>query len=187
MRWEYRERFSRHRLKRKPLVSDLGMHPGTCVTHVPWCTPGSPTCGGGENVPGIPGACATPNFTYLARGPLMGSRSHGRAAAGVILHAPSQWEMALHCNTISHWLGAYTQNGPCSCIVLMIHIHFNNLTQKCQHTTTHIAGRCIYLHLNPIIEHNSYVIDFLSDTNIHTKSGIYFREKFSLEWWYNIC
>ena len=25
--------------------------------------------GGGENVPGIPGACATHNFTYLARGP----------------------------------------------------------------------------------------------------------------------
>ena len=26
--------------------------------------------GGVENVPGIPGACATRNFTYLARGPL---------------------------------------------------------------------------------------------------------------------
>ena len=25
--------------------------------------------GGGENVPGIPGACATPNFTYLVRSP----------------------------------------------------------------------------------------------------------------------
>ena len=36
---------------------------------------GSLTCvsfevGGGENVPGIPGACATRNFTYLIRGPL---------------------------------------------------------------------------------------------------------------------
>ena len=30
---------------------------------------GSLTNGGGENVPGIPGACATRNFTYLARGP----------------------------------------------------------------------------------------------------------------------
>ena len=27
------------------------------------------TRGGGENVPGIPGACATRKFTYLARGP----------------------------------------------------------------------------------------------------------------------
>ena len=34
------------------------MHHGTCVTHVPWCMSGSRTRGGGENVPGIPGACA---------------------------------------------------------------------------------------------------------------------------------
>ena len=60
--------FSRHRLQRKPLVSDPGIHHGTCVTHVPWCMSGSLTCGGGENVPGIPGACATHNFAYLARG-----------------------------------------------------------------------------------------------------------------------
>ena len=44
------------------------------VTHVPWCMPGLLTSdsfevGGGENVPGIPGACATRNFTYLVRGP----------------------------------------------------------------------------------------------------------------------
>ena len=50
--------FPTHRLQRKPLVSDPGMHHGTCVTHVPWCMSGSLTCGGGENVPGIPGACA---------------------------------------------------------------------------------------------------------------------------------
>ena len=55
--------------KRKTLVSDPGMHHVTCVTHVPWCMSGSLTHGGGENVPGIPGACATRNFTYLARGP----------------------------------------------------------------------------------------------------------------------
>ena len=68
MRWECRERFPRHRLQRKLLVSDPGMHHGTCVTHVPWCMSGSLTRGGGENVPGIPDACATRNFTYLARG-----------------------------------------------------------------------------------------------------------------------
>ena len=44
-------------------------HHDTRVTHVPWCMSGSLTHGGGENVPGIPGACATFNFTYLARGP----------------------------------------------------------------------------------------------------------------------
>ena len=51
MRRECRERFLRHRL------------------HVPWCMSGSLNRGGEENVPGIPGACATRNFTYLARGP----------------------------------------------------------------------------------------------------------------------
>ena len=61
--------FPRHRLKRKLLVSDPGMHHGTCVTHVPWCMSGSLTRGGGENVPGIPSACATGKFTYLARVP----------------------------------------------------------------------------------------------------------------------
>ena len=48
----------RRRFQRKPLVSDPGMHHGTCLTHVPWCMSGSLTCGDGENVPGIPGACA---------------------------------------------------------------------------------------------------------------------------------
>ena len=62
--------FPRCRIQRKPPVSDRGMHHGTCVTHMPWCMSGLLTCGGGENVPGIPSACATRNFTYLARGPL---------------------------------------------------------------------------------------------------------------------
>ena len=68
MRRECRERFPRHRLQRKPLVSYFGMHHGTCVTHVPWCMSGSLTRAGGANVPGIPSACATRNFTYLIRG-----------------------------------------------------------------------------------------------------------------------
>ena len=69
MRRECRERFPRHRLPRKQLVSDPGMHHGTCVTHVPWCMSGSLTRGGEEHVPGIPGACATRNFAHLTRGP----------------------------------------------------------------------------------------------------------------------
>ena len=73
MRRECRERFPWNRLQRKPLVSDHNMHHGTCVMHVPWCRSGSLTCGGGENVPGIPGACATRNVTYLARDPLHGT------------------------------------------------------------------------------------------------------------------
>ena len=56
----------RRRIQRKTRVSDPGMHHGTCVTHVPWwkreltilaSLSGLLTRGGGENVPGIPGAC----------------------------------------------------------------------------------------------------------------------------------
>ena len=72
---ECRGRFPRHRLQRKPLVSDPGMHHGTCVTHVPWCMSGSLTRGGGKNFPGIPGACATHNFAYLERGPCRWNRN----------------------------------------------------------------------------------------------------------------
>ena len=64
MRRECRERFPRHRLQRKPLVSDPDMHHGACMTHVPWCMSGSLTRGGEENVPGIPGACATPLLRF---------------------------------------------------------------------------------------------------------------------------
>ena len=66
MRRECRERFPRHRLQRKQVASDPGMHHGTCVTQVPWCMSGSLSRCGGENVPGIPGACASRNFVYLA-------------------------------------------------------------------------------------------------------------------------
>ena len=52
--------FPTHRLQRKPLVSDPGMHHCTYVTHVPWCMSGSLTCGG---------RMRTRNFTYLVRGP----------------------------------------------------------------------------------------------------------------------
>ena len=55
---------------KKPLLSDLDIHHGTCVSHVPWCMSGSRTRGGGMNVPGIPSACSTRSCTYLARGPL---------------------------------------------------------------------------------------------------------------------
>ena len=66
MRRECRERFPCHQLQRKPPVNDPGMHH---ATHLPWCMSRSLTCSGGENVPGIPGACAARKFTYLVRGP----------------------------------------------------------------------------------------------------------------------
>ena len=69
MRRECRERFPRHWLQRKPLVSDPGMHHSTCVMHVPWSMSGSLTHGGRKNVPGVPGAYLILNFTYLIRSP----------------------------------------------------------------------------------------------------------------------
>ena len=76
MRRDCRERFLRHRLQRQPLVSDPGMHHGTCVTHVPWCMSGSLFRDDGENVLDIPGACATRNSTYLAGGPWVNTTKH---------------------------------------------------------------------------------------------------------------
>ena len=71
MRRECRGRFPRQRPQGKPLVCDPGMHNGRCVTHVPWCMSWSLTRGGGGHVPGIPGAYAILNFTYLAGGPYL--------------------------------------------------------------------------------------------------------------------
>ena len=69
MRRECWDRFPRHWLQRKPPVSDPGMHHGTCVKPVPSCMSRSLTCGGGENVRGIFGACASHHFAHLERGP----------------------------------------------------------------------------------------------------------------------
>ena len=69
MLWECLERFPRHSLQRKTLVSDPGMHYDTCVTHVPWCMSGSLTYSRSEDAHCIPSAYTTHNFTYLARGP----------------------------------------------------------------------------------------------------------------------
>ena len=56
-------------------------------THVPWCMSGSLAYGGGENVLGIPGACATHNFTCLVRRPYATWRDMPRDLPSyVILH-----------------------------------------------------------------------------------------------------
>ena len=58
-------------------VRDPDMHHGTCVTHLPWCMPGSLASsflwsqGGGGDVPGIPGACTTRNFYVSGKRPMM--------------------------------------------------------------------------------------------------------------------
>ena len=79
MRREFQERFSRYRLQRNALVSDPEMHHGSCVTHMPWCMSGSLTRSGVENIPDIHGACATRNFTHLARDPFQWRHMSGMA------------------------------------------------------------------------------------------------------------
>ena len=117
MRWECRERFLRHRLQIKLLFIDPGMHHGTCVTHVPWCMSGSLTGGGGENVPGIPGACATRNFAYLIRGPYDKHNIKSRGfvtSQHIVVRCPPAWwkcswiRLSHYCyysfaHTLLHW------------------------------------------------------------------------------------
>ena len=53
------------------------------------------TCGGGENVPAIPGACATRNFTYLVRGP----RTSGLTPSALYQRCPKD---SWHGSRIAH-------------------------------------------------------------------------------------
>ena len=66
---ECRERFLRHRLQSKPLVSQPGMHHDTHVTDVPWCMPGSLAHCGGKTFPTFPAHAQPTNVTCLAKGP----------------------------------------------------------------------------------------------------------------------
>ena len=95
MRRECQERLARNQLQRKPLVSDPGMHHGTCVTHVPWDMSGSLTRSGGENVLGIPGACATRNFMYLARGPWISIYVYIAHGLKLLIHTPTSTTIQL--------------------------------------------------------------------------------------------
>ena len=103
MRRECQERFPRHRLQRKPLVNDPVMHHGTCVTHVPWFMSGSLTRGGGENVPGFPGACATHNFAYLVRGPKAPFNKRFSIDRNVVFRSPPKYNKVVAWNfTMQH-------------------------------------------------------------------------------------
>ena len=81
--------FSNHWIHRKALVSDPGMHLGTCVTHVPWCMSGSLVRGSGENVLGNPkfytsGKRPVPwlPMTYRCKDPAHQSRGGGGGGGG---------------------------------------------------------------------------------------------------------
>ena len=117
MHRECQEHFPRHLFQRKLLISDPGMPHGTCVTHVPWCMSGSLTHGGGENVPGIPGACATRSFTYLARGPLavsaLAPASMTTAVTAVITFTmKADWNMLATAGSLNFQVQMWGENLP---------------------------------------------------------------------------
>ena len=134
-----RERFSRHQLQRKPLVNDPGMHRGTCVTHVPWCMSGSLTYGGGENVPGIPGACVTRNFTYLVRGPWAEEISWDLILRWISKGCPQLLQSTLVFNRLLR-----TEMNKCSQILVMF-LSYHNMSWC--HQLKHISN----LHVNKTI------------------------------------
>ena len=118
MHHECRERFPRHRLKRKPLVSDPGMHHDTCVMNVPWCMSESLTSGGGENFPGIPGACAIRNFAYLVYGPCM---KLGSSDAWVgILATPEEHSFLFKINALDCARAQFELNNKCIYIYVSV-------------------------------------------------------------------
>ena len=112
--------FFRHWLQRKPLISDSGMHHGTCVTHAPWCMSGSVTHGDRENVLGIPGACATCNFTYLAT-----NQWGDNTIAQVLSKGP--WTMWRNESRQSRWTVVVFHTNSQNYVVCLARESFNNL------------------------------------------------------------
>ena len=110
-----------------PRFSDPDMHHGTCVRHVSWCMPGLLTSGflwswWRENVPGIPGACATRNFAYLVRGPW------------IICLDISVYSWVLASSTENQICGALSSWVPCSEYMLINIIPFHHYwnTHNCK-------------------------------------------------------
>ena len=83
-------------------VSDSDMHHGTCVTHVPWCMPGSLTTFPLKSVSGkgIPVACANRNFTHLVRGPWTEFESNTHCPASRTTLVATRFRVAVICPII---------------------------------------------------------------------------------------
>ena len=144
MRRECRDRFPRHRLQRKPLLSDPGMHHGTCVIHV-----GIAVTRWRGNVSGIAGACATRNFTYLARGPCIISSFSGVSNTNdqrdwckrrnhrlwrLVSKANNECELFLHewnCNYVANLIKLSNRHNGSTCSInVLSKEHFLHALQK---------------------------------------------------------
>ena len=147
MHRECRECFSRHRLQRKPLVSDPGMHHGTCVTHVPLRMSGSLTCGGGENVAGIPGACAT-TILHICQGQFESSISRLGELCLIL----------------------WPQSFPSIRYGILYSLYVSCQLRYCYWTIKNMLNRLIVMHTTPIIRpffSNRYIciVDLVLGTN----------------------
>ena len=132
-----------------PRVGDTDMHHGTCVTHVPWCMPGSLTSSfiwrrrRGKTFPAFP----THDFTYLVRGPLFRMRSWNngvRCMSFCILLATwwcKEWDISSHgiglfpseCSTL-RWrhtgCDSVSNHQPHGCLLNRLFRHRSKKTSK---------------------------------------------------------
>ena len=128
-----------------PPVSDSDMHHGTCVTHVPWYMPSKLAVSfevvGGENVPGIPGACATPKITYLVKGPW--STSHD-VPVFIMDISRLKWNYRVHfmCSVTLQAITVLSDDRICDVFFLWMILCFHDMWVK--HTNAH-KGICLKL------------------------------------------
>ena len=88
--------FIRHRFQRKPLVSDPGMHHGTCVMHVPWCMSGSLNHDGGVNRSRHSRSMRNSQFDVSGKRPIASGRFIGITWLITYFHIPLPWA-SVHC------------------------------------------------------------------------------------------
>ena len=149
-----------------PRVSDPDKDHGTCVTHVPWCMPvsltsGSFEVGGEENVPDIPGACASRNFTYLVRGPLRPMWLHYRGpqnadSVPAIIMIISRWTatrvtiITLNATLCTDGNIVITRSAAVVFAAITLDITLCIVRRRCYH-----LGHCPSLHCHYLEYHNT--------------------------------
>ena len=113
------------------------------ATHVPWCMPRSLTRSGGENDPGIPGACTTSNFTYLVGGscrwPIRPCRLTGDAVLNHI-----NWyvdRQPIHSNMPNNPFALPTKSGADQCTISLLFLMYIYLKKMALIVTGNQSGQ----------------------------------------------
>ena len=131
--------FPRRRFKRKPLVSDPGMHHGTCVTHVPWCMSGSLACGDRKTFPAFP-AHAHPQFCVSGKSPMDKLLyPHKRCNYPLMPCHPRRSSKTI--NECSTWMSNYDPRQTMDAITYpCLNRGWYLVTKRCQKLSTTIMG-----------------------------------------------